>query len=136
MTPLSTSPPVLIIDDQGSLVKLLTGLFRQIGYADVDHARDGISGAIAMARRRYALVLCDWTMEPVDGLTLIRAVRADEHLKDTPFLMMTARHRAEDIAEAKAAGVDGLISKPFTLEDLKMKVASLLGGAAGPPAAP
>jgi DNA-binding response OmpR family regulator len=71
------------------------------------------------------LIFSDWHMEPVTGLDLLRAVRGDVSLKQTPFIMVTGESRSENVIAAKKAGVSGYIVKPFTAQMLKTKIESV-----------
>jgi two-component system chemotaxis response regulator CheY len=74
----------------------------------------------------YGLVISDWNMEPVTGYDLLKQVRADAGLKETPFIMVAAESTAENVAAAKAAGVDNYIVKPFNAAVLKSKIAAAM----------
>jgi two-component system chemotaxis response regulator CheY len=66
-------------------------------------------------------------MEPMTGYELLREVRSDEQLKGTPFIMVTAESKTENVIAAKKAGVNNYIVKPFNAQTLKAKIASVLG---------
>jgi two-component system chemotaxis response regulator CheY len=66
-------------------------------------------------------------MEPMTGYELLKKVREDEELRDTPFIMVTAESKTENVLSAKAAGVNGYIVKPFNAATLKSKVAGIMG---------
>jgi two-component system chemotaxis response regulator CheY len=74
---LDPSMPVLVVDDYSTMVRIIRNLLAQLGFADVDDARDGESALIKMHTRRYGLVISDWNMEPMTGYDLLRQVRAD-----------------------------------------------------------
>jgi two-component system chemotaxis response regulator CheY len=75
----------------------------------------------------YGLVISDWNMEPMTGLQLLREVRGDAKLKNTPFIMVTAESKSENVIAAKEAGVSNYIVKPFNAETLQAKMVSVLG---------
>ena len=75
----------------------------------------------------FGLVISDWYMEPMSGIELLGAIRADEGLKSTPFIMVTAETKTENVSSAKRAGVDNYIVKPFNAQTLKHKIATVLG---------
>jgi two-component system chemotaxis response regulator CheY len=79
-----------------------------------------------MRGHKFGLVISDWNMEPMSGLELLKLVRADNALKATPFIMVTAESKTENVIAAKAAGVSNYIVKPFNAETLKTKIASVL----------
>ncbi|HMR30376.1 MAG TPA: response regulator [Geminicoccaceae bacterium] len=119
------SQPVLIVDDHAPMLRIVRVLLRQLGFEAVDEAADG-SEALAMLReRRYGLVISDWNMQPMTGFDLLRRVRADDALKDLPFLMVTAEGRTENVIAAREAGVSGYLMKPFGIESFRAKIGSI-----------
>ena len=116
------SMPVLVVDDYSTMVRIIRNLLGQLGFADVDDARDGESALIKMHTRRYGLVISDWNMEPMTGYDLLRQVRADPGLGEIPFIMVTAESKTENVIAAKKAGVNNYIVKPFNAQTLKAKI--------------
>jgi two-component system chemotaxis response regulator CheY len=119
---LDPSMPVLVVDDYSTMVRIIRNLLRQLGFADVDDARDGVSALEKMHARRYGLVISDWNMEPMSGFDLLRQVRSDPGLGDVPFIMVTAESKTENVIAAKKAGVNNYIVKPFNAQTLKSKI--------------
>ena len=119
---LDPSMPVLVVDDYSTMVRIIRNLLGQLGFADVDDARDGESALIKMHTRRYGLVISDWNMEPMTGYDLLRQVRADPGLGEIPFIMVTAESKTENVIAAKKAGVNNYIVKPFNAQTLKAKI--------------
>ena len=119
---LDPSMPVLVVDDYSTMVRIIRNLLRQLGFADVDDARDGASALEKMHSRRYGLVISDWNMEPMTGYDLLRQVRSDPSLGDVPFIMVTAESKTENVIAAKKAGVNNYIVKPFNAQTLKSKI--------------
>ena len=119
--------PVLVVDDYATMIRIVSNLLRQLGFSNIDTAMNGESALELMSTRRYGLVLSDWNMEPMTGLDLVKAVRNDQTLNDTPFIMVTAESKPENVVTAKLAGVDSYIVKPFNAETLKRKLSSVLG---------
>jgi two-component system chemotaxis response regulator CheY len=119
--------PVLVVDDYATMIRIVSNLLRQLGFSNIDTAMNGESALEQMSTRRYGLVLSDWNMEPMTGLDLVKAVRKDQTLNDTPFIMVTAESKPENVVTAKLAGVDSYIVKPFNAETLKRKLAGVLG---------
>jgi two-component system, chemotaxis family, chemotaxis protein CheY len=118
---------VLIVDDYKTMLRIIRNLLKQLGFNNVDEATDG-SMALQMLRvGNYGLIISDWNMEPMTGLQLLREVRADAKLKATPFIMVTAESKTENVIAAKEAGVSNYIVKPFNAETLKTKMTSVLG---------
>ena len=75
-----------------------------------------------MRGKKYGLVISDWNMEPMTGYDLLREVRADPNLATTPFIMITAESKTENVIAAKKAGVNNYIVKPFNAATLKTKI--------------
>jgi len=119
--------PVLIVDDYMTMLRIIRNLLKQIGFSNVDEATDGKAALEKMQQRKYGLVISDWNMEPMTGLELLKEVRADESLRPTPFIMITAESKTENVVAAKQAGVNNYIVKPFNAATLKTKLTSVLG---------
>jgi two-component system chemotaxis response regulator CheY len=119
---LDPSIPVLVVDDYSTMVRIIRNLLRQLGFSDVDDARDGASALEKMHARRYGLVISDWNMEPMTGYDLLRQVRSDPSLGDVPFIMVTAESKTENVIAAKKAGVNNYIVKPFNAQTLRSKI--------------
>ena len=119
--------PLLIVDDYKTMLRIIRNLLKQLGFNNVDEAIDGSSALTKMREKGYGLVISDWNMEPMTGLQLLREVRADAALKETPFVMITAESKTENVVAAKQAGVDNYIVKPFNAETLKKKLVSVIG---------
>jgi two-component system, chemotaxis family, chemotaxis protein CheY len=122
------STPVLVVDDHATMTRIIATLLRGLGFSDVDTTTDGNTALQMLDQRNYGLVLSDWNMEPMTGLDLIKTIRADEKLNETPFVMVTAEAKRENVITAKLAGVDAYIVKPFNADILKRKLSVLLGG--------
>ena len=118
---------ILIVDDYKTMLRIIRNLLRQLGFINIEEATDG-SMALQMLRGgNFGLVISDWNMEPMTGLQLLREVRADAKLKGTPFIMVTAESKTENVIAAKEAGVSNYIVKPFNAETLQGKMVSVLG---------
>ena len=119
--------PILIVDDYKTMLRIIRNLLNQLSFGNVTEAGDGNSALEEMRKSPPKLVISDWNMEPMTGLQLLREVRADVDLKDTPFIMITAESKTENVVAAKEAGVSNYIVKPFNAETLKTKLVSVLG---------
>ncbi|MCB1491413.1 MAG: response regulator [Rhodobiaceae bacterium] len=119
------SMPVLVVDDYKTMVRIIRNLLKQLGFENVDDAADGSEALQRMHERRYGLVISDWNMEPMTGYELLKQVRADESLGRTPFIMITAESKTENVIAAKKAGVNNYIVKPFNAQTLKAKIAAV-----------
>lgn len=121
------SMPVLVVDDYKTMIRIIRNLLKQIGFNDVDDAADGSEALNKMKERDYGLVISDWNMEPMTGYELLKEVRSDNHLRKTPFIMVTAESKTENVIAAKKAGVNNYIVKPFNAQTLKNKIGSVFG---------
>lgn len=119
--------PILIIDDYKTMLRIIRNLLKQLGFDNVDEATDGSMALAKMRTASYGLVISDWNMEPMTGYQLLQEVRADETLKATPFIMITAESKTDNVIAAKKAGVNNYIVKPFNAATLKIKMSAVLG---------
>ena len=119
--------PVLVVDDYKTMLRIIRNLLNQLDFMNVYEATDGGSALAKLREKKFGLVISDWNMEPMTGLQLLREVRADENLKNTPFIMVTAESKTENVISAKEAGVSNYIVKPFNAGTLKTKLTSVLG---------
>ena len=117
------SMSVLVVDDYSTMIRIIRNLLKQLGFENIDDASDG-SEALSKLRagKKYGLVISDWNMEPMTGYDLLREVRADPNLATTPFIMITAESKTENVIAAKKAGVNNYIVKPFNAATLKTKI--------------
>lgn len=119
--------PILVVDDYTTMVRIIRNLLKQLGFENVEEASDGQAALDKLRMKSYGLVISDWNMEPMTGYELLQQVRADDKLKRTPFIMVTAKSRTENVIAAKKAGVNTYIVKPFTAQTLKAKMTAVLG---------
>ena len=123
-----TEGNVLIVDDYQTMLRIIKNLLGQLGFKNVDEATDGTMALSLMRNKDYHLVISDWNMEPMTGLELLKTVRATEdNNQDVPFIMVTAESKTENVIEAKKAGVNNYIVKPFNAETLKQKITAVVG---------
>ena len=119
--------PILIVDDYRTMLRIIRNLLQQLRFSNIDEATDGGAALTRLREKRYGLVISDWNMQLVTGLELLREVRADPQLADTPFIMITAESKTENVIAARDAGVSNYIVKPFNAETLKAKIGMVLG---------
>lgn len=120
---------ILIVDDYKTMLRIVRSLLSQLGFRNIEEATDG-QMAMNMVNERpfaYGLIISDWNMQPVTGLDLLKSVRANPQTAKLPFIMITAEARAENVAAARAAGVNNYIIKPFTQQVLKQKLSAVIG---------
>ena len=118
---------VLVVDDYATMRRIIRNLLNQIGFQKIEEASDGADALTKLRAGQFGLVISDWNMEPMTGLQLLKEVRADIRLKGTPFIMVTAESKTENVVAAKEAGVNNYIVKPFNAETLKKKIESVIG---------
>ncbi|MER2265303.1 response regulator [Methylobacterium oxalidis] len=120
------SKPVLVVDDSFAVLTIVRSVLQQLGFEDIDEARDGSEALELLRERHYSLVISDWNMEPMSGYDLLRQVRADERLRTMPFIMMTIDTDPEKMIAAKRAGVNTCLIKPFNAAVLREKITSVV----------
>ena len=118
---------VLVADDYKTMIRIIRNLLKQLGFTNVDDAADGKEAFGKMQDRKYGLVISDWNMEPMTGYELLKEVRGDDGLARTPFIMVTAESKTENVIAAKKAGVNNYIVKPFNAATLKAKIDAVFG---------
>src|SRR6201997_1836304 len=119
------SMSVLVVDDYATMIRIIRNLLKQLGFENIDDASDGSAALNKMRGKKYGLVISDWNMEPMTGYDLLREVRADPNLATTPFIMITAESKTENVIAAKKAGVNNYIVKPFNAATLKTKIEAI-----------
>jgi DNA-binding response OmpR family regulator len=123
------STKILIADDEPNILISLEYLMKREGF-EVHLARDGQEALEVLQRERPRLVLLDVMMPHKNGFEVCQALRADEALKDTLVLMLTAKGRETDISKGLGVGANAYMTKPFATKELVQKVRELLAGAA------
>ncbi len=113
---------ILIVDDFSTMRRIIKNLLRDLGFNDTTEADDGQTALPMLKTGKFDFLVTDWNMPGMDGLTLLKTVRADENLSSLPVLMVTAEAKREQIVEAAQAGVNGYVVKPFTAVTLKEKI--------------
>lgn len=113
---------ILIVDDFSTMRRIIKNLLRDLGFNNTEEADDGNTGLPKLQSGNYDFLVTDWNMPGMTGIDLLRAVRADERLKELPVLMVTAEAKKEQIVLAAQEGVNGYIVKPFTAQTLKEKI--------------
>lgn len=118
---------ILVVDDYNTMRRIVRNLLKQLGFNNVDEAADGGEAFKKLQEKKFDMIISDWNMEPISGMDLLKQVRADEKLKNLPFIMVTAESKPENVIAAKQAGVSNYIVKPFNAETLKTKMVSVIG---------
>ncbi|MGI2171673.1 chemotaxis response regulator CheY [Shewanella sp. MF05960] len=113
---------ILIVDDFSTMRRIIKNLLRDLGFNNTQEADDGSTALPMLQKGHFDFVVTDWNMPGMQGIDLLRAIRADDSLKHLPVLMVTAEAKREQIIAAAQAGVNGYVVKPFTAATLKEKL--------------
>lgn len=113
---------ILVVDDFSTMRRIIKNLLKDLGFANVQEADDGNTALPMLVQGDFDFVVTDWNMPGMQGIDLLRAIRADDKLKHLPVLMVTAEAKKEQIVAAAQAGVNGYVVKPFTAATLKEKL--------------
>ena len=117
---------VLVVDDNQGMRKTVRILLEQAGLEDIHEARDGVDALGELKEGGYDILVSDWNMPRMDGLSLVRMIRSDAALKDLLVIMVTAEAERDNVIDAIKIGIDDYIVKPFTADVLQKKVAACL----------
>lgn len=112
----------LVVDDFSTMRRIVRNLLKELGFANVQEAEDGVEALNKLRSDQFDFVVTDWNMPNMTGIELLRAIRVDANLKPLPVLMVTAEAKKENIIEAAQAGASGYIVKPFTAATLDEKL--------------
>ncbi len=117
---------ILVVDDFPTMRRIVRNLLKELGYSNVDEAEDGAAGLSRLRSGGYDFVISDWNMPNLDGLAMLKEIRADAALLHLPVLMVTAEAKKENIIAAAQAGANGYVVKPFTSATLEEKLNKIL----------
>ncbi|HEY9541206.1 MAG TPA: response regulator transcription factor [Luteimonas sp.] len=120
---------VLVIEDNRNLVANLFDYFEARGHV-LDAAPDGVTGLHLASTRAHDVIVLDWMLPGLDGPGVLRRLR-EEHGRDTPVIMLTARDELPDKIAGFRAGADDYLTKPFALPELEVRLEALLARASG-----
>ena len=118
---------ILVVDDQVSMRGLTRYSLQQIGFKMIDDCANGKIALEKLQRIPFDLVISDWNMDVLDGLSLLKLIRQHPQLKKLPFIMVTGQGDREQVKQAVDAGVNNYIIKPFTTATLKGKIEAVVG---------
>jgi len=116
---------ILVVDDFSTMRRIIKNLLRDLGFTNTAEADDGLTALPILQSGGIDFLVTDWNMPGMQGIDLLKAVRADEKLKTLPVLMVTAESKREQIVEAAQAGVNGYVVKPFTAGTLEEKISKI-----------
>ncbi|SMP88373.1 two-component system, chemotaxis family, response regulator CheY [Epsilonproteobacteria bacterium SCGC AD-308-O04] len=119
---------LLVVDDSSTMRRIIKNTLARLGYKDILEGADGLEGWAAMdANPDIDMLITDWNMPEMNGLELVKKVRADDRFKDVPIIMVTTEGGKAEVITALKAGVNNYIVKPFTPQVLKEKLAAVMG---------
>jgi len=113
---------ILIVDDFPTMRRIIRNLLKDLGFENVDEAEDGAMALEKLRNGNFEFVVSDWNMPNMDGLDMLKNIRADPALSKLPVLMVTAEAKKENIIAAAQAGANGYVVKPFTAATLEEKL--------------
>lgn len=122
---------ILVGDDFPTMRRIIKNLLKDLGYENVDEAEDGQMGLEKLRNGNFEFVVSDWNMPNLDGLEMLKQIRADANLSSLPVLMVTAEAKKENIIAAAQAGANGYVVKPFTAATLEEKLNKIFEKMAG-----
>jgi two-component system chemotaxis response regulator CheY len=126
--PVAASIHVLIVDDQMSIRSLVRSGLNQLGVVHIAEAADGVDAMKSLLLNPVHLIISDFNMPNMDGLALLKAVRANPPTAKTAFIMLTGRADRELVQKAVQFGVNNYLVKPFNVQVLKGKIEQVFGG--------
>ncbi len=121
-----TDLQILVVDDSLTMRKIIINILGKLGYTNIIGANNGIDAIGKMYINQIGLILTDWEMPEMDGLSFIKAVREEVSFKEIPILVITKKREKKDIVKALKAGADNYLGKPFTEKDLEEKIHAIL----------
>jgi two-component system chemotaxis response regulator CheY len=119
---------ILVVDDSSTMRRIIVNTLARLGYKDVVQGADGVEAWDAMQTNSdIGVVITDWNMPNMNGLELVKKIRAEEKYIDVPIIMVTTEGGKAEVITALKAGVNNYIVKPFTPQVLKEKLQAVLG---------
>ncbi|NTX82918.1 chemotaxis protein CheY [Citrobacter youngae] len=114
----------LVVDDFSTMRRIVRNLLKELGFNNVEEAEDGVDALNKLQAGGFGFVISDWNMPNMnmDGLELLKTIRADGSMSALPVLMVTAEAKKENIIAAAQAGASGYVVKPFTAATLEEKL--------------
>jgi two-component system chemotaxis response regulator CheY len=119
---------VLVVDDSAMMRKIVTKNLRESGFdVAILEAADGQEGLSVFKKGGVDVILSDWNMPNMDGITMVKEIRKLDPDKKVPIIMVTTEGSVDKVKEAVLAGANNYLAKPFTPESFKDKLGKLLG---------
>ncbi len=119
---------LLVVDDSSTMRRIIKNTLARIGHKDVLEAEHGLEAwKIMQENSDIDVLITDWNMPEMNGLELVKKVRAESKYEDLPIIMVTTEGGKKEVITALKAGVNNYIVKPFTPQVLKEKLEDVLG---------
>lgn len=125
--PKASAVSVMIVDDQQSMRGICKFILNQLGFVDIVEAKSGREALGKLEKVNVDLIISDWNMDDIDGLTLLKVIRKHPKTKGMPFIMATGRSDKEQVKEAISCGVNNYIIKPFDAGTVKKRIEAVIG---------
>ncbi len=125
--PKASGISVLVVDDQQSMRGICKYILTQLGFKDIMEAKSGRDALTKIEKTNFDLIISDWNMDDIDGLTLLKVLRKHPKTNALPFIMATGRSDKEQVKEAIACGVNNYIIKPFDAGTMKKRIEAVIG---------
>jgi len=125
--PKASAVSVMIVDDQQSMRGICKYILTQLGFTNIVEAKSGRDALGKLEKGTVDLIISDWNMEDIDGLTLLRVIRKHPKTQGMPFIMATGRSDKEQVKEAISSGVNNYIIKPFDASTMKKRIEAVIG---------
>lgn len=116
----------LVVDDSSTMRRIICNTLGNIGYTNVTEAEDGMEALRKIKTQQFDAIMTDWNMPRMNGLELVKALRAMESYKDVPIIMVTTEGGKREVITAIKEGVNNYIVKPFTPQVLKEKLKDII----------
>jgi len=125
--PKASAVSVLVVDDQQSMRGICKYILTQLGFKDIHEAKSGRDALGKLETTNIDLIISDWNMDDIDGLTLLKVIRKHPKTQSMPFIMATGRSDKEQVKEAISAGVNNYVIKPFDAGTMKKRIEAVIG---------
>jgi len=118
---------VMLVDDSSTMRRIQKKVLTTLGFTDVVEAADGLSAQVKLESMHVDLILLDWNMPGMDGLTFLKGIR--EGGITTPVIMVTTEAQKENVVKALQAGAQSYVIKPFTPDVLEKRIRDVVSKA-------
>jgi two-component system chemotaxis response regulator CheY len=116
---------ILVIDDMSYMRAIIVDMLERLGLTDITQASDGEGGLALINSHQFSMVLCDWHMPKLNGVSLLRIIRLSHSTKTLPFIMVTSNQKVCDVRDCIDSGVSGFLLKPFDLASLEKQISDI-----------